>query len=45
MLHFSQGADIFYEDTNQLLADLQEASDKLDHSIHGKGGKLEDRKN
>lgn len=31
LLHFSMGANIFYDDTGQLLEDLQEASEKLEH--------------
>ena len=32
LLHFSLGADIFYENTDQLLHDLREARDKLDNA-------------
>jgi hypothetical protein len=31
LLHFSVGANIFYDNTGELLADLQEARDKIHH--------------
>ncbi|HXW68318.1 MAG TPA: hypothetical protein VEJ88_01820, partial [Dissulfurispiraceae bacterium] len=29
LLHFSMGADIFYDNTDELLADMQEVKDKI----------------